>query len=280
MLFGKSGSYRMRFNTVGSDLEAAAAAAVAYFRGRGFAVRAEPYEFDYPRTPTFRCTRGKAKLFVEATAEYRQRTVDDWIAYAKTRDHETAVAILVRTPPGISMEDAAALRAKRVGLLSYADGEITELVPAADLAFNISLPALDGLKMAYRTKLQTCFDKIDRGEWVDGFKDACQVLEETSRELLKDGVRRGRISFIKAGKPILYPIARIGKMPQGQLAQAYAEIQNPTHLDIVLGRALKRVNGARITAVHKAHAAKNIAKMRVQAGQHLWTVVSALRQVK
>src|SRR5690348_12334612 len=105
----------MRFNTVGSDLEAAAVAAINYFRGRGFSVKCEPYEFDYPGTPTFRCTRGKAKLFVEATSEIKGRTIDAWIAYAKTRDHETSLALLVRTPPGLAMQEVAELRAKRIG---------------------------------------------------------------------------------------------------------------------------------------------------------------------
>lgn len=270
----------MRFNTVGSDLEAAAGAAVDYFRGRGFSVKPEPYEFDYPGTPTFRCTRGKAKLFVEAAAELKVSTVDAWIAYAKTRDHETSLALLVRTPPGLSMEDVAELRAKRVGLYSYSDGALAELVPPADLAVNISLPSLGGLKAAYRNKIQPCFDKIDRGEWVDGFRDACQVLEDCARELLRDGVRRGRVSFVKKGKSVSYPLGKIGKMTQGQLAHAYAEVQNPTQVDMVLGRALQRVNGARITAVHKTHRAKNNSKIRVQVGQHLWTIVSALRQIK
>lgn len=270
----------MRFNTVGSDLEAAANAAIDYFRGRGFSVKQEPFEFDYPGTPTIRCTRGKAKLFIEAAAEFKPRTVDAWIAYAKTRDHETSLALLVRTPPGLSMEDVGELRGKRVGLYSYSDGALVELVPPADLAVNISLPSLEGLKPAFRSNIQLCFDKIDRGEWVDGFRDACQVLEDCSRELLKDGVRRQRVSFVKKGKSIAYPLAKIGKMTQGQLAQAYAEVQNPTQVDVVLGRALKRINGARIAAVHRTQTAKNNQKIRVQVGQHLWTIVSALRQLK
>lgn len=271
----------MTFNTVGTDLEGAATSAIGYFRGRGYAVRAEPYEFDYPMTPTIRCTRGRAKLFVDVTADFRESTVDAWIAYAKTRDHETSLALLVRTPPGLTMEEVAALRAKKVGLYSYGDGQITELVPPADLAVNISLPSLSQLQAADRKKLQPCFDKIDRGEWIDGFRDACQVLENKARELLKDGVRRSRISFVsEKGKSRNYTIARIGKMTQGQLAHAYGEIQNPTQLDIVLERALMRVNGARVKAVHKTHTAKNDAKIRVQVGQHLWTIVSAFKQIK
>ncbi len=270
----------MRFNTVGSDLEAAAIAAVEYFRDRGFSVKPEPYEFDYPGTPTLRCSKGKARLFVEATSEFKPRVIEAWIAYAKTRDHETSLALLVRNPPGLPMDEVAALKTKRIGLFSYADGAISELVPAADLAVNIALPSLIGLKPAYKSKIQTCFDKIDRGEWVDGFRDACQVLEDCSRELLKDGVVRGRVSFVKKGKAIAYSRGKINKMSQGQLAHAYSEVQNPTQVDIVLTRALMRVNDARIKAVHRTQTAKNNAKIRLQVGQHLWTIVSALRQIQ
>lgn len=271
----------MQFNTVGSDLEGAAVAAVEYFREKGFAVKVEPYEFDYPSTPTIRCTRGKAKLFIEAASAVNQGGVDAWVAYAKTREHETSLGLLVRTPPGLSLEDVAALRRQRVALYSYSSGAIEELVPPSDLAVNIALPSLEGLKPAHKRLLQPSFEKIERGEWIDGFRDACQALEDTARELLKDGVKRGRVAFTsKAGKVLNYSIKEIGKMPQGALARAYAEIQKPTQSDIVLSRALKMVNKARIAAVHKTQKAKNDAKIRVQVGQHLWTVVSAFRQLK
>lgn len=268
------------FNTVGSDLEGAAIAAIEFFRGKGFSVKVEPYEFDYPSTPTIRCTRGKTRLFVEATAGVSRGAIDAWIAYAKTRGHETSLALLVRTPPGLSLEDVALLRQQRVGLYSYCDGSIQEVVPPSDLAVNISLPLLNGLKPIFRRKLQVCFEKIERGEWVDGFRDACQALEETGRELLKDGVRRGRVAFVSSGgKVVQYSVAQIKRMPQGGLAKAYSEIQNPTQADVVLARALGMVNGARIAVVHRTSSARNNAKVRTQVGKHLWTIVSAFRQL-
>ena len=268
----------MQFNTVGSDLEGAAIAAVAFFKEKGFAVKIEAYEFDYPSTPTIRCTRGKAKLFIEATSGLNKDSIDAWIAYAKTRGHETSLGLLVRTPPGLSLEDVAVLRRQKVALYSFNGETIDELTPPTDLAVNIALPALTGLKAIHKNKLQPCFEKVERGEWVDGFRDACQILEDISRELLKDGIKRGRLSFKNAkGKSIIYTIKAIGKMPQGALAKAYGEISTPTHTDIVLGKALKMVNKDRITAVHKTHTAKNNTKVRVQVGQHLWTIVSALK---
>lgn len=271
----------MDFNTVGSDLEGAAVAAVAFFKQKGFSVKVEPYEFDYPSTPTICCSRGRARLFVEATSSVNHEGVDSWIAYAKTRGHETSLGLLVRTPPGLSLDDVALLKRKKIALYSYNGTNIDELVPPADLAVNIALPSLDNLKLAHKKLLQPSFEKIDRGEWIDGFKDACQILEDVARELLKDGVRRSRVSFSSVnGKQIIYTVKAIGKMTQGGLARAYKEIQKPTHTDIVLGKALQMVNKARITAVHKTRTAKNNTKIRVQVGQHLWTIVSAFRQLK
>lgn len=270
----------MPFNTVGSDLEGAAIAAVDYFRGKGFSVKIEPYEFDYPATPTVRCTRGSAKLFVEATSTFNQDVIDSWVAYAKTREKETSLALLVRIPPGLSLEEVAALKRQRIGLYSYSDSAIQEVVPPADLAVNISLPSISDLKRIHKLKLLSPFEKIDRGEWIDGFRDACQALEDTARELLKDGVRRGRVAFMrKNGNQITYTSVKINKMTQGELARVYSEIQNPTQTDMVLCRALKMINKARIAAVHKTHSAKNNARMRMQIGKHLWTIVAAFRQL-
>lgn len=270
----------MRFVTVGSDLEAAALAAVGYFRDRGYSVKAEPYEFDYPRSPTIRCTKGKARLFVEVMAEYSPTVVDAWIAYSKTRDNETAVVILVRTPPGLPMDVVTALRAKRVGIFSFGENGIVEVTAPSDLAVNIAIPSLDGLKSCYKSKLRICFDKMVGGEWLDGFRDACQVLEESARELLRDGMKRGRVAFVKRGKRTNYVASRIGRMTLGQLAHAYAEVQNPTQVDVAMRRALEMINGARIKVVHQTSKARNNAGVRVRVSQHLWTIVSALRQVK
>jgi hypothetical protein len=218
---------------------------------------------------------------VEATATYNSDLLDAWLSYAKTRQHETSLALLVRTPPGLSLEEVAQLRRRHIGLYSFGDsGEIEELIAPMDLAVNIQMPSLSGIKNPYKKLLQPCFQKIERGEWVDGFRDACQVLEAIARNVLIDGMKRGRVFFKgKKGKTISRSVSDVKKMPQGALARAYLEIANPTQIDIVLGKALKRVNAERITAVHGAHRARNDAQVRTKTGQHLWTIVSALKQL-
>lgn len=268
------------FRTVGTELEEAATAAVYYFRDKGYGVLTEPFEFDYPTAPTVMCKRGRARLIIEAVVDVNMSSLDAWLGYARSRDSETSLAVLVVDPPGLSLSTVVELRQRKVGVYSYGSTGIVELLAPTDLSVAVPLPPLDGLKSQIRRRLQPCFDKVERGEWLDGFRDSCQILEAAAVEHLKDGVKRGRVTFVTpSGKQKVYTLQQIGRMPQGALAKAYGEIFAPTQIDSALAKALDRLNRDRIKAVHKTDSAKHSRALRSKIGQHMWTVVSALKQL-
>ncbi|MBN6104701.1 hypothetical protein JR064_21270 [Xanthomonas sp. CFBP 8703] len=268
------------FRTVGTELEGAALAAVDYFRAGGYRVATEPSEFEYPRTPTIRCTRSNETLFIEAVVNVDLEAVDAWVAFAKSRSKNTAFALLVVSPPGVGHETTVQLRQRNVGIFSYGQGSLTEIIAPRDLTLSVSLPSLEGIDPAILKKISPCFQKIDRGEWLDGFRDACQVLEALAVRHLLDGVKRGRISFRKSNGAVqTYTNKQIKKMPQGSLVKAFGEIVSPNHLDQVYQKALASTNKDRVSAVHKTPRAKNSSRLRATIGQHLWTIISAVKQI-
>lgn len=268
------------FRTVGTELEDAANAAVRYFREKGYSAVVEPSEFEYPSTPTMRCKRGSSTVLIEAAIAIRLDVVEAWAAYAKSRSESTSIGFLVAEPPGVTSEVLLALKQRNVGLFSFGAGEIVELLPAQDLTVAVQLPPLASLKPAAARLIRPCFEKIERGEWLDGFRDSCQVLELLAVKHLKDGVQRGRLTFRnKNGAAITYSLKRIGKLPQGALAQAFAEIVTPIQTDVIYQKALASTNPDRVMAVHKTARARNSSRFRATVGKHLWTIVSALRQV-
>ncbi|MDQ0011544.1 hypothetical protein J2T07_003758 [Luteibacter jiangsuensis] len=255
-------------------------AALRYFRGKGYSATVEPIGFEYPSTPTMRCRRGRSTLLVEAAIAVSFDTVDAWLAYAKSRSESTYIGFLVAEPPGVTHDVMVGLKQRNVGLFSFGDGRIVELLPPQDLTVAVQLPSLDTLKPTVAKLIRPCFEKIERGEWLDGFRDSCQVLEVLAAKHLKDGVKRGRITFRnKGGAAVSYSSQRIAKLTQGGLANAFSEIVTPIQTDVIFQKALSSTNPDRVMAVHKTARARNSARIRATIGQHLWTIVSALRQV-
>ena len=268
------------FRTVGTELEGAAVAAVEYFRSNGYRVSIEPIEFEYPSTPTIRCTRLKETLLLEAVVATNLDAIDGWVAFAKSRSKSTSFALLVVSPPGVTHEELVQLKQRNVGLFSFNGALVTEVIGPRDLTVSLQLPPLEMLKPATLRKIKPCFEKIERGEWVDGFRDACQVLESMAVAHLVDGIQRGRLLFrSKNGSQKTYGLQQIKRMPQGALVKVFAEIVAPTQVDSIYHKALSSTNPDRIKAVHKTSRAKNSARFRATIGQHLWTIVSALKQI-
>lgn len=269
------------FRTVGTELEAAAIAAISHFREKGYTAAIEPAEFEYPSTPTLRLSRLRTVLFLEAVVSIDLTSIDAWVSFAKSRSTSTSFALLVVSPPGVSHEAAVQLRQRNVGVYSYDGAAITELIAPIDLTVLLQLPSLEGIKPAIKGKVRQCFEKIEAGNWIDGFRDACQIIESMAVNHLVDGVKRGRISFSsKAGTAKVYSVKQIRKMTQGALANVFGEIVAPTQVDSIYQKALAKTNKDRVRAVHKTSLASSSPRFRATVSQHLWTIASAIKQVQ
>jgi len=144
---------------------------------------------------------------------------------------------------------------------------------------NLLLPDLGGEKRALRVTLAAVYAKFDRGDWFDGFKDACQLLEAKARKALVGKVRAGNVSFTKNGNPKSYSVDQINRQTLGQLAYSYSEIVLPTAQEQVISRALGELNPDRVGAVHQTDDRRVRGRLRKKVGVHMWMLVNGLREL-
>ena len=94
------------------------------------------------------------------------------------------------------------------------------------------------------------------------------------------GMRSGGVVLVnKNGSLSKTQPADVGRMTLGQLAAAYAKIQIPSHADGTIAQVLARINADRIAVAHYKRTATAEKRLRLNVGQHMWSVVSALREL-
>ncbi|MGJ4727878.1 hypothetical protein [Luteimonas sp. SDU101] len=270
----------MTFVTLGEGLEEHALAFAARLRATGAIVRAEVNDGSMPRTPTLQGTSGATRHYADIVNSIKLSNVEQWVSYCKCRPSETFYSLVVPdSRSAIKPNVLARLRELGVGVYVSNGSTLVEVVAPHDLSMSLSLPALAGEKRALQRALAGVYAKFDRGEWFDGFKDACQLLESKARKRLEDRVRNGSVSFSKSGQPRLYSVAQIRRKTLGQLAVCYSEIVLPTARDQNVLRALRELNPDRIGAVHKTDDRRIKARLRGKVGVHMWMLVNGLREL-
>jgi hypothetical protein len=171
----------------------------------------------------------------------------------------------------------ASLRELGVGVYISDGDALTEIVAPKDLSMNLSLPDLSGEKRALKVVLAPAYAKFERGDWADGFKDACQLLEALARRALVNSIRGSSVSFTKNGAPKVYNEAQVKRQTLGQLSHSYAEIVLPTAQQQIVARALQELNPDRVGAVHQTNDGRVRRRLRGKVGVHMWMVVKGLR---
>lgn len=269
------------FITLGEELVEHAEAFAVRMRAGGLTVKAEHDDGTLPRLPTLVGSSGRSRHYVEVLKTIKKPNVQHWISYCKSRSGETYFSLVV--PEGVralKTELLAWLRAEGVGIYISSSTGITEIAAPRDLALSLSLPLLDGEARALRLALAPIYDLFQRGDWFNGFRDACQLLESKARRHLEERVSAGQVSFVaKSGNPKTYTVAQVRKLTLGQLAHAYAEIVLPTAKDQKIARALSEVNPDRVGAVHKTDSKSVRSRLRRNVGMHMWMLVNGLREL-
>jgi hypothetical protein len=268
----------LNFVTLGAELEDHAQVFAGRLRSGGITVRAEHDDGSTPRTPTLYGSAGASRHYADVVNSIKRQHVNQWVSYCKCRTNETFYSIVVPSSKGAIKADLLAeLRGLGVGVYVSNGADVTEILAPRDLSMNLSLPLLAGERRALQRALAPVYAKFERGDWFDGFKDACQLLESRARKYLEDRVRAGTISFVKNGNPKSYTLAQIKKQTLGQLGHSFSEIVLPTAKDQVLVRALQELNPDRVGAVHKTDDKRVKNKVRKKVGVHMWMVVNGLR---
>lgn len=265
--------------TISPDLVEHADRFAEHLRMDGVRVRIEPSEVAFPSTPTLAGSRGSMRHYVEVASSCRIQALKEWHGYARTRQHETFVTLLVPAGTDVKADALVELRSLGVGLSYSSAAGLQEIIAARDLGLPLSLPLLDQQPTAIQKLLRPIYRKFDRGDWADGFKDACQLVEDLARERFIADHTSGRIQLVRNNKPRVVKKADAERLTLGQLAQTHGEIVAPNNADIVIAKALSAINPDRVGAVHRGNDTRTRAKLRKNVSQHMWTVVNALRSL-
>lgn len=261
------------FRTVPEELLGSADVALKYFRGLGYQVSIERADLGYPYTPTLVCKRGATTLIVEVQSHISDSRIRKWVAFAKSCTKDTRVAIYV--PPWVSIDsdEDSNLRNLGAGLYKGNEPKPIQIIRPSDLTISVELPELQSRKM--RQLFGSSFEKFDRSDYIDGFLEACIVLENEAKKYLKKGVKSGRVKFIASKGPKIYTMSEINRKTMGQLKDIFEQIRNPNSNDNTVLKALKRINPDRIEAAHK----RSRTSVTRNACHNMWIIVQAIESL-
>jgi hypothetical protein len=266
---------RRAFVTVPSELLQVAEVVADHFEVHGHKLDIEPNEFGYPSRPTLRCVRQDRTIFVEVDSEVRLAQAKEWASFARSQPTDTRVAVAVPAPMH-NPNTIPILTKDGIGLY-VCDAGCEEVIAPTDQTLKVGIPSLASQRRPVQRLLGQAYEKIRRGEWQDGFDDACQALEQEARKHLVRGVRSGRVVINRKSGPLT--VEQIRKMSIGSLAQMYARIPNQTGVDRVVGDVLTKINFDRVTVAHHRGNKRREARLKRDWMGHMWRIVPALNML-
>lgn len=269
------------FSTVSTRLLEYAEAAVEYFENHGYKVHREKMELGFPYTPTILCIRNTTTIILEVSNNLLdEKKTNAWVGYAKSCTKDTRVAVCL--PPKATIPTHIETNLRKIGMGLYIaqdEGHLIESIPPRDLALQIELPQLNSLPRKLKGLLGPAYEQFNRSQWREGFEDACQAFETEARRYLKTDIKLGRIIIIGKKGPKNPTNQQVDKMTIGQLAIAFSSIQNQNYLDTQISKTLDKVNKDRIGVVHHKLKPKTEKNLRANVGQHMWAIITVLRQM-
>lgn len=268
------------FLTLPEELLELGVAGDGHFKTLGYSVRREKADLAFPYTPALHCKRGTIRLLVEVAETVDHERMKEWSAFGKSSSSDTRVAVLLPANAALTGRDMSAAQKVGYGVLRKDNGDIHELVAPVDLALQLEPPELQNYPNSIRKALGPSYEQINRGNWVEGFEDACNAVEDRARKYLVKHMASGRIT-ISQGKTsgIALTKAEIEKMTLGALKNTFLAIDNPNHADAVIAQCLTKLNPDRILAAHKRREAAAQRRLRKNVGKQMWIVLKALKEL-
>jgi hypothetical protein len=261
------------FLSVPDDLLPAALSHGQALIGRGFKVKIEPFDISYPYTPCFSAKRQQTTYIVEIQSTLDLDPLRQWVRYGKSCQRDTR--ILVGLPKNVNflLTEQEKLRELGLGLLLIGENGPYEAIAPKDLALQIEPPELPS---ELKGILGEAYDHFARGQWREGFEEACIKFEQEARSYLRRQVSNGRVQLGRQAT-----IAEIEKMTMGMLARAFDSIQSPNQAESRIGQVLNKLNSDRITVAHyKGSSAYREEKLRRNVGKHMFILIGGLRAAK
>lgn len=266
------------FTSTPEDLLPAAMLHGEALKSRGFRLQIEPFDLAFPYTPVFKGKRRQTTIIVEIQSKLHFDNLQQWVRYAKACQTDTRV--LVGVPKGVEVSAAELdrLRALGIGLLRVGADKPYEAMPPNDLALQMDPPELPA---ALQPLLGNAYDLFGRGQWREGFEDACVAFEQEARSYLRTHVTRGRITFRPTSRGSVPTLSDVRGMTMGQLAGVFARIQTPNQADTRIAQVLQRLNRDRITVAHyKGRGAAREATLRRNVGKNMFILMGGLKAIR
>jgi hypothetical protein len=180
----------------------------------------------------------------------------------------------------IGAADLALCNDLGVGLYQGTDDALRELLSPIDLAVQLALPQLTRYPNEVRKRLGGAFEQVRRGNWLEGFEEACIALESEARAYLAAGISSGRLTMSSTkGRDSTPTVRKVDGMTLGQLKDQFLSIDNPNHADTIVGQSLDRLNPDRIRAAHKRKHHASQAALRRNVGKQMWLITNALKEL-
>jgi hypothetical protein len=272
------------YRTLSEELLEYAEAFRKLFRGRGYKVSIEPEVLGAPFTATLRCARGVTTIYVDVVARLDLKRATAWWRFCRSCSSDTRHVIAYveplkpKGPPG--SKDEEQLRSLGIGLwLCRSGGTIANRLPGQDLALGVELPTLGELPSQLRSILAAAYEQFEGSHWREGFREACDALEQEARKYLWKGIRQGRISLVTdKGNRRALTRAQVDRLTLGGLATAFSQIQAPNQRDALITKALRSVNPDRVLVAHHKGKRRAEERLRKNVGHQMYVVIQGLRQ--
>jgi len=270
----------MEFLTIPEELEGVAIATVSDIQSAGYVVKIEDSSLmGVPYLPTLSATRGGTTLhlFVESSIPSPGK-MREFRAYCAAQGTDTRYAVVL---PADSHPTAAQMtHAQEVGIGLYVGDSgngLHELIPATDLTLPLNLPDLSRYSNSVRSQLGSTWETCRRGHPMEGFDDACIVLEGLARNYVIRHRRKRQLKFLNPrGSERLVTDAAIRRMTMGQLAGLFSQIHKPNHSDTQLRNVLKALNPDRVRVAHKRRDGRSRGALRKNMHRHFWSIAEGV----
>lgn len=262
------------YKTLSESSLPAAADAEIYFTNLGYTIKREPMEVSYPYTPAFVATRKPTKVMVEVLSEIDPDRIDEWKCCCNACETDTRMMFFATRQTAANV--MALLAKHKMGLIHFVDGIRTPMLESSDIAFQIALPALSGLPKPLRADLGPAYENFEKGNWREGFEDACIALENRARLYLWQAINSGRLTIYAKGKPKNPAKGAVLKMTLGALGITFKNAAPVNHLDSIIGELIAKINRERVKVAHKKY--KEEKTLRQKAPLHTVSIISCLKK--
>lgn len=267
------------FQAIPTELLEHAEALRSHLDTRGYRIKIECNELGFPKTPTIVGKLGHKTVIYEVCSKIDIKNINSWLAFCKSCSADTQYALCIPESSSKTYlpKHQNELQLNGIGVYVSNSQGIREFFAPRDLSLKLALPDISTLPRKIRSLLGHAYELFDKGEWRQGFFEACKALEAKAENYLNNEIEAGRLKVYEKGKVITLSPKQIKKMTLGQLKDTFSKVQPQNATDSLIYKTLQAINPDRIPQAHKVATTKQEAKLRQNVGTNMHAIVQALK---